>query len=155
MGDSIQPQSAGAQALSSIIDEAAPALDAHGFDPDQYDWYPVLRRPRDDGWTPAKQRLFIEVLADSASPKQAADAVGMSRESAYKLRRSPGGEGFAAAWDAAIQQGSKRLVDIAFERAVDGVEEPVWDADGRVIGHRTRYNDRLLMFLLRSHQPAR
>lgn len=155
MSDSNEPQSASAQALPSTIDESATALDAHGYDPDQYDWYPVLRRPRADGWTPAKQRLFIETLADTASPKQATDAVGMSRESAYKLRRSPGGEGFAAAWDAAIQQGSKRLVDLAFERAVDGVEEPVWDAEGRVIGLKTRYNDGLLMFLLRSHQPER
>lgn len=153
MSDSTS-QSAGAQALLPTIQDDAP-LDAHGYDPQAYDWYPVLRRPRADGWTHARQRLFIEVLADSASPKQAAQAVGMSLSSAYKLRRSPGAESFAAAWDAAIQQASKRLVDIAYERAVDGVEEPVWDAEGRVIGHKTRYNDRLLMFLLRAHQPER
>ena len=41
---------------------AVTALDAHGHDPDQYDWYPILRRPRADGWTPARQRLFIETL---------------------------------------------------------------------------------------------
>lgn len=148
------PMPAGAPALVPTQDsEIAP--DAHGFDPEAYDWYPVLRRPRADGWTHAKQRLFIEVLADTASPRQAAQAVDMSPGSAYKLRRSPGAESFAAAWDAAIQQASKRLVDIAFERAVDGVEEPVWDAEGRVVGHKTRYNDRLLMFLLRAHQPDR
>lgn len=131
------------------------ALDAHGRDPSAYDWYPVLRRPRADGWTPARQRLFVETLADTASPKQAADAVGMSIASAYRLRRSPGAEGFAAAWDTAIHQGSKRLVDIAFERAVDGVDDPVVDADGNFVYFKKRYNDRLLMFLLRAHQPDR
>ncbi|PAX07606.1 hypothetical protein [Sphingomonas lenta] len=153
MSDSTLPPASAPALLPTETTDVVP--DAHGFDPEAYDWYPVLRRPRADGWTHAKQRLFIEVLADTASPRQAAAAVDMSLGSAYKLRRSPGAEGFAAAWDAAIQQASKRLVDIAFERAVDGVEEPVWDADGRVVGHKTRYNDRLLMFLLRAHQPER
>lgn len=40
-----------------------PHIDAHGFDPADYKWIPVRRRPRKDGWSEAKQRLFIEVLA--------------------------------------------------------------------------------------------
>lgn len=147
-------RTADASAVAAEEDATLPP-DAHGHDPALYDWYPVLRRPRADGWTPAKQRLFIETLADTASPKQAAEAVGMTPSSAYKLRRSPGGEGFAAAWDAAVHQGAKRLVDIALERAVDGVEEPVFDRDGHVIHLKTRYNDRLLMFLIRAHLPDR
>jgi hypothetical protein len=44
------------------------------------------------------------------------------------------------------------LGDTAFERAVDGVEEPVfWK--GEQVGTRRRYNDRLLMFLLRARDP--
>ena len=62
---------------------------------------------------------------------------------------------FAGAWEAAIHEASKRLADIAFERAINGVDEPVLDKDGRCIYVRTRYNDRLLMFLLRAHQPER
>lgn len=163
----LQPELAAAASADAVpairTEDAVPGLldpdglppDAHGHDPALYDWYPVLRRPRADGWTPAKQRLFIETLADTASPKQAARAVGMTPTGAYKLRRSPGGEGFAAAWDAAVHQGAKRLVDIALERAVDGVEEPVFDRDGRVIHLKTRYNDRLLMFLIRAHLPER
>lgn len=163
----LQPELAAAVSADAVpavrTEDAVPGLpdpgglppDAHGHDPALYDWYPVLRRPRADGWTPAKQRLFIETLADTASPKQAAEAVGMTPTGAYKLRRSPGGEGFAAAWDAAVHQGAKRLVDIALERAVDGVEEPVFDRDGRVIHLKTRYNDRLLMFLIRAHLPDR
>ena len=90
--------------------ETLPAtLDAHGRDPRAYDWHPVLRRPRADGWTTVRQRLFIETLYDTASPKQAADAVGMSLASAYRLRRSPGAEGSDAAWSTAVHEASKRL----------------------------------------------
>src|SRR3546814_9121234 len=79
----------------------------------------------------------------------------MSVQSCYHLRRAPGAEGFAAAWDAAIAEASKRLVDIAFDRAVNGMEEPIVNEDGQAIFMRRRYNDRLLMFLLRAHHPER
>jgi hypothetical protein len=36
-----------------------------GYDPADYRWVPVRRRPRTDGWTEEKQRRFIEVLADT------------------------------------------------------------------------------------------
>lgn len=129
--------------------------DAHGFNPDDYEWIPVPRQRRSDGWTPQRQREFIEVLADTGSVMEAARAVHMSANSCYRLRRAPGAEGFAAAWEAAIAHASRRLVDIAFDRAVNGVEDAVLDRDGNVIHIRTRYNDRLLMFLLRAHHPER
>jgi uncharacterized protein YciW len=131
------------------------ALDAHGFDPAAYRWVPVLRKPRSDGWTPRRQVDFIAALADTGSVAGAARAVGMSVQSCYRLRRSPGAEAFAAAWEAAIQEASRRLADIAFERAINGVEEPVLDREGNCIYLRTRYNDRLLMFLLRADHPER
>lgn len=132
-----------------------PHIDAHGFDPADYKWVPVRRRPRKDGWSEAKQRLFIEVLADTACVDQAARAVGLSVQSAYALRRAPGGEAFAAAWGAAVQQGALKLVDVAFDRAIHGSDEPVFDRDGCRVGRRMRQNDRLLMFLLRAHLPER
>lgn len=160
MTDTSDPERQALVAADPALSADGAALDAHGHDPHghdphAYDWYPVLRRPRADGWTPARQRAFVETLADTASPRQAADAVGLTLSSAYKLRRSAGAEGFAAAWDAAVQHGAKRLVDLALERAVDGVEEPVFDRDGKVIAHRRRYNDRMLMFLIRAHLPDR
>jgi hypothetical protein len=79
----------------------------------------------------------------------------MSVQSAYRLRRSPEGKAFAAAWDAAIQQAAYALVDAAFERAVHGSEEPVWNREGRVIGRRLRQSDAMMMFLLRKHFPDR
>lgn len=112
-------------------------------------------RTRKDGWTEAKQRLFIEQLADTACVEAAARAVDMSVQSAYALRRAPGGESFAAAWNAAVQQGALKLVDIAFDRAIHGSDEPVFNRDGRRVGRRMRQSEKLLMFLLRAYLPHR
>jgi hypothetical protein len=131
-------------------------IDAHGLDPADYHWVPVLRKRRADGWSPQRQRDFIAALADTGSVKAATRIVGMSEQSCYRLRREPGAENFAAAWDAAVQQASMKLVDIAFERAINGIAEKVeYDAKGDPMEPRRRYNDRLLMFLLRAHQPDR
>ena len=81
---------------------AETALDAHGHDPAAYDWVPVLKKRRKDGWSPDKQRAFIEALADTGSVATAAQRVGMSESSAYRLRRAPGAEAFVRAWGAAI-----------------------------------------------------
>ncbi|MEP9402641.1 hypothetical protein [Sphingomonas sp. VNH70] len=132
-----------------------PHLDAHGYDPADYRWVPVRRRPRADGWTEERQRAFIEALADMGSVDRAARSVGMTRVGAYALRRAPGSEGFARAWDAAVAQAVNMLVDVAFERAVHGTEEVVFDRDGRRCGVRHRNSDRLLMFLLAAHYPDR
>lgn len=161
------PESAGALAVPPAPGASPPALfeeepdsptpyiDANGFDPAAYEWVPVARRPRKDGWSPAKQRLFIEVLADTGCVAEAAREVHMSPRSCYALRRLPGAEPFAAAWDAAIQQASKRLIDLAFDRVIHGTDEPVFDRDGNRVGRRMRQDNRLLMFLLRAYQPER
>lgn len=129
------------------------ALDEHGYDPALYQWLPVLRKPRKDGWTPQRQRDFIAALADCACVEEAARAAGMTPRSCYNLRReSPQ---FAAAWEAALAHGASKLVDLAFDRAIHGSDEPVFDGNGRRVGRRMRQNDRLMMFLLRAYRPER
>ncbi|MBX7461759.1 hypothetical protein [Qipengyuania huizhouensis] len=44
-------------------------------------------RRRGDGWTPVKQAEFIGELAETRSVTKAARRVGMTRETAYRLRR--------------------------------------------------------------------
>lgn len=132
-----------------------PGPDGTPRDPDDYDWVPVRRTQRADGWTRTRQRLFIETLADTGSVEMAAHAVDMTRQSCYKLRRAPGSEGFNAAWSAAIEAASAKLIDEAFERALVGSSEPVFDRQGRVVGRRFRQSDRMLMFLLRAYLPER
>ncbi len=133
----------------------APLIDANGHDLAAYDWVPVLKKRRADGWSPEKQRAFIEALADTGSVMQAAQSVGMSGRSVQKLRRSPGAENFDQAWSAAIDTASKKLLDEAFERALVGSDEPVFDRDGRRVGRRLRQSDRMLQFLLRGYMPER
>lgn len=125
------------------------------YDPADYRWVPVKRRPRHDGWTEEKQRRFIEVLADTGLVSHAAKEVGMTRESANRLRRSPHGAAFARAWDAARHHAGMALEDIAFERAIEGIEQNVFDEYGGVVCTKRVYNDRLLTFLLRHLKPER
>lgn len=134
---------------------ATPKTDENGFNPADFQWIPVPRQRRVDGWTPQAQRRFIEALADTGSVTEAARTVAMSVTSCYRLRREPGAEGFAAAWESAIAQASQTLIDTAFDRALHGTDEPVFDKYGQVIATRRRTNDRLLMFLLRAHHPER
>lgn len=109
---------------------------------------------RHDGWTPERQRGFIEALADTGSVKAAAHAVNMTPEGAYLLRRHPEAHEFRKAWEAALALGVQRLEDVAMDRALNGVEVPVYHF-GAVVGTRRVYNDRLLMFLLRNRAPKR
>lgn len=62
---------------------------------------PVPLRARHDGWTPDRQLRFVLAIARGAGPDEAARSVGRSRQTAYALRRKPGADSFAAAWDAA------------------------------------------------------
>ncbi len=125
------------------------------YDPADYRWVPVRRRPRTDGWTEEKQRRFIETLADTGLVSAAAKAVGMSRETAYRLRRSAHGAAFARAWDAARHHAGGTIEDLAFERAIEGVEHNVYDEWGEVVCTRRVHNDRLLMWLLSRLKPER
>jgi hypothetical protein len=62
---------------------------------------PVPLRARRDGWSPPLQLRFVEALATGMTPGAAAASVGRNRQKAYALRKRPGAESFAAAWDAA------------------------------------------------------
>jgi len=63
-------------------------------------------------WTTLKARVFIGALADLGRVADAARAVGMTRQSAYRLRERLGEDGpFAKAWDRAQAHGrAKRPV---------------------------------------------
>jgi len=111
---------------------------------------PVPRRYRHDGWTPARQKAFIEALADTGCVERAARMTNMSSENAYVLRRSAGADEFRRAWEAALDFGLKRMKDIAFERAIEGQLVPVFVA-GKLLGFRRKRNDALLMFCLRHY----
>ena len=113
---------------------------------------PAVPRERHDGLTLDRQRRFLEALAATGSVTDAAQASGLSRQALYRHRNRQGGEAFRAAWDRAQDCATGLLGDVAIERALHGVEEPVfWK--GEQVGTRRRFNDKLLMFLLRGRAP--
>lgn len=113
---------------------------------------PLPAPVRHDGITPERQRRFLEVLAATGSVQEAARQAGASRQAFYALRNRAASKRFSEAWNRAIGRAINILGDTAFERAIEGVEEPVfWK--GEQVGTRRRYNDRLLMFLLRARDP--
>ncbi|NJC33595.1 hypothetical protein GGR88_001069 [Sphingomonas jejuensis] len=109
---------------------------------------PVPVRARHDGWTPDRQRAFIDRLGELGLVAAAARAVGMAPKSAYRLRDRPDAASFAAAWDAALEEGGRRALDTAIHRALHGTATPVFYR-GRQIGERRRYNDGLLIAAIR------
>jgi len=115
---------------------------------------PVALRYRHDGWTPDKQLEFIQALADCGCVDEAARAVGMSRNSAYELRRRPDAQAFRLAWRAAKDVMVERLDDAAMSRAINGVPVPIFH-NGVEVGERRHYDERLTMFLLRYRDPVR
>ena len=104
------------------------------------------------GWSAYRQRVFILSLAETGSVHQAAGEALMSARSAYALRvRSAP---FREAWDAAQQLAVGRLSALAFDRAINGRPEQVFQ-DGNLVGEKRVPNDRLLMWLLARLDPKR
>lgn len=115
---------------------------------------PAAVRARAGGWSPARQRGFVVRLALCGSVPHAARAVGLSRESAYRLRARPDAAGFARAWERALDMGRDATRDVALVRALQGEVRPVFYR-GRQVGERVRYDDRLTLELLRRAVPVR
>ena len=102
---------------------------------------------RRDGWTPEKQAEFLRQLASTHNVAEAARAVGMTRQSAYKLRNRLKGEPFDIAWAAAFRRKYDALAEAALERALGGVEVPHF-YKGELIHVSRRYDERLTVALL-------
>lgn len=114
---------------------------------------PVPREAkRWNGLTDLKQRTFIQLLADSGSVTMAANAIGTSTSAMYSLRRSEGSESFAAAWEAAIDIGARRVLDTLVEHAIHGTPETIIQG-GEVVAERRKYNHRAMMWIVSQRFP--
>ena len=102
---------------------------------------------RQDGWTLPKQAAFLRQLSATHSVKEAARSVGMSRQSAYRLRSRLKGKPFDLAWEVAFHHSYDVLAHAALERALNGVEVPVY-YQGELVGHYRRFDERLTVALL-------
>jgi hypothetical protein len=102
---------------------------------------------RHDGWTPDRQRDFLERIADGYTVGVACRIVGMTPGSAYALRRRAGGAVFALGWRAANLVARDHVAERLLARAMDGQTETITRADGSVV-ERHRYDNRLACSML-------
>ena len=135
-----------AGAVVSLSDPALPDLAA----PDPA----ALPHPRHDGWSAARQVAFLRALAATHNVSHAARSVGMSRQSAYKLRARLRGEPFDLAWAEAFQCCFDALAHAAMERALNGVEVPHY-YKGELVGTSRRFDERLTLGLLAMRNDLR
>ena len=112
---------------------------------------PVPVRARRDGWTPDRQAAFIDALRDMGSVVAACRRVGMSSQSAYRLRARADAISFADAWDAAC---ARPVPTHPVGRALGGIATPI-RYRGRQVGERRRYDNRLARYILAIRAPER
>jgi hypothetical protein len=118
---------------------------------------PVPLRYRADGWTPERQAVFLGVLVETRCVSTAAHAVGMTRESAYRLRGKPGAESFIAAWDKILEASDESRMsthDILWHRVEYGKIRPIMER-GRCIGVRTTPDNDAVFQLYRMEMRRR
>ena len=109
--------------------------------------------PENHGWTPERQQMFCETLAAYGVVSQAADAVGLSRRSAYAFRASAKGRAFAQVWDEARAIACRAMIDEAVTLAFDGRVVQVIE-DGTIVSERRRNSPaRLLRTVERLRSP--
>ncbi|RIA37740.1 hypothetical protein DFR49_3628 [Hephaestia caeni] len=108
---------------------------------------PAPRAQRHDGWTPDRQRAFLENVAEGYSAEQACRIVGMAPSSAYALRRRAAGAAFAIGWRAANLLARDKVADTLLARAIDGQVDTYTRADGTEVT-RHRYDNRLASTML-------
>ena len=102
-------------------------------------------RYRFDGFTAEKRKRFLKALGKSGCVSDAARVAGISRNTANRWRRKEAD--FGRQCEAAIDMAASELEPIAWERAVTGIEEPVWYY-GKQVGTRLKRSDSLLRLLL-------
>jgi hypothetical protein len=100
---------------------------------------PATRR---DGWSPERKLRFLGRLAASGNVRSACAAVGMSRETAYALRRRDAL--FARGWAAALLLAREAGAELLADMATEGIVEEVWFR-GELMGTRRRFDARLLL----------
>lgn len=100
--------------------------------------------------TAARRKRFLEKLAETANITHSAKEAGIARSAAYRLRSQS--VSFRAAWDEAMNQALDDLEAMLLDRAVHGVEKPVFYG-GKACGTVRHYSDALAIFFLRARRP--
>ncbi|HYN22280.1 MAG TPA: hypothetical protein VE078_15070 [Thermoanaerobaculia bacterium] len=108
---------------------------------------PIPLRYRHDGLTPARQREYVEALADSGIAREAAARIGVSEQAVGRARRRADARSFDLACEAAVRIAARRIRSIAFERAIEGTVKRHY-YHGDLKSEERVYDNRLLTYLL-------
>jgi hypothetical protein len=108
-----------------------------------------LVRSRHDGWTPARQRIFLAALLTTGIVSRAAKAAEMGVTSAYNLRKRPGAESFAAAWDQVEREARDRALAYVIEHVINGETRPRFYR-GRYVGTIHRVDQKVALAAVRA-----
>ncbi len=102
------------------------------------------------GWTPKRQAQFLSAIADGATVADAAAEVGLSRRSAYALRRTARGAAFHLGWQAAEILAADSLRETLWDRAQNGQSWTTVRDDGEktITTTRHRFDNRLALAML-------
>lgn len=102
----------------------------------------------DKGRDDAEMReSFLSLIREGITNKDAAKACGCGTK--YFQRRRKEDPEFEAAYQEAREDGNDVIRAEIKRRGVDGVKEPVYH-DGKIVGYKRVYSDRLLEFLAKS-----
>lgn len=104
------------------------------------------RKPRRDGWTEERRKIFIAVLRESGCVLDACRVAGMSDTSAYRLRRRD--PEIAEQWDDAVANGQRGLVAVAHQHAVVGKETIIY-RNGVEVERRVAPSDSIMALLIK------
>lgn len=119
----------------------------HPAAPDTTSAAPANPTAHGNRWSRDKMQRFIEMLAETGSVREAARAVGMSRQSAYRIRARLLGQPFDLAWEAAFEFGLQQIAHEALDRALNGTVVPVYYM-GERIDERRVFNERGALALM-------
>jgi len=108
---------------------------------------PVPLRYRTDGLTPARQRAYVEALADCGVAREAAARIGVSEQAINRVRRRADARSFDLACEATHRFGARRIRSVAFERAIEGTIKRHY-YHGELKSEEVVYDNRLLVYLL-------
>ncbi|WP_336987201.1 hypothetical protein [Altererythrobacter aquiaggeris] len=107
----------------------------------------IIPAPQTRRWSDAMQAEFLRQLSATHSVSAAAHSVGMSRQSAYRLRSRLKGQAFDLGWDMAFHHSFDNLAHAALGRALNGVEMPVF-FKGEQVGSYRKFDERLTVALM-------
>lgn len=110
---------------------------------------PKRKKRKQVRWSARREALFLGELEQTANVAASARASGMS-ESSIRRRRAKD-DAFRERWLAALREGFSRLETMLLERALNGIEKPVWHG-GKQVGTAREYSDRLALALLSHHR---